>query len=225
MYSLGEMAAGIAHELNNPLTVIQGIANVSLKNIKNIDINPSKIEEDMNKIIKMTKRSAKIIHGLRVFARDAAVDPMEKIDLNQVVEDTLELCKSRITYRNIRLDWSPIEECFCMGRAVQISQVLLNLLSNSSDAVENTIDPWIKIVINQKENFWNVSVIDSGPGIPEKIYQKMMSPFFTTKAPGKGTGLGLSISNSILNEHGGEFYYVKESPFTEFKFTLPIYKN
>jgi len=225
MYFLGEMAAGIAHELNNPLTIIQGIANLTLSRIRNNVTSIDNLEESMIKITKTTERSAKIIKGLRAFAREASSDPMEIFDLNKVVAETLELCNSHLIHRNIKLEWDSKEEYLCMGRAVQISQVLLNLINNASDAIENTSNAWIKIVIIDKENFWHVSVKDSGHGIPEKIYQKMMSPFFTTKVPGKGTGLGLSISNSILMEHKGQFWYVKDSPHTEFKFALPIYKR
>jgi signal transduction histidine kinase len=223
MYTLGEMAAGIAHELNNPLAVIQGLAWVTITNLQNSDFKISKIEESMGKIIKMTERSGKIIKGLRAFARDAAQDPMDKIEIGQVVEDTLELCKSRINHRGIEIYWQPEKKYYSLGRAVQISQVLLNLLNNAADAIESSEAPWIKISIIQNDNKWIVSVSDSGSGIPEDIVKKMMTPFFTTKPSGKGTGLGLSISSSILRGHQGDFWYEKNSPNTCFSFSLPIY--
>jgi signal transduction histidine kinase len=223
MYTLGEMAAGIAHELNNPLAVIQGLAWVTMSNLQNSDFKISKLEENMDKIIKMTERSGKIIKGLRVFARDAAEDPMEKIELGQVIEDTLELCKSRINHRGIELIWVPETKYFSFGRAVQISQVFLNLLNNAADAIESSVEPWIKISIREKDKMWIISVTDSGPGISEEIVNKLMTPFFTTKPSGKGTGLGLSISSNILKSHQGQFWYEKECPNTCFSFSLPIY--
>ena len=222
MYTLGEMAAGIAHELNNPLAVIQGVAWLTLTKARTSEIHPAKLEENMNKIVKMTERSSKIINGLRIFARDAAEDPMEKIDLKSVITETLELCKTRIAHRGIRLDFEIQEQTFSWGRPVQISQVLLNLLNNATDAIENTTDPWIRISVKKNQDFWNISVTDSGSGIPKNVVDKMMSPFFTTKPPGKGTGLGLSISSSILKSHGGEFWYDEKPANTTFTFSLPV---
>ena len=222
MYTLGEMAAGIAHELNNPLAVIQGHAWVTLSNLEAPQISVDQIKESMNKIVHMTERSGKIIKGLRLFARDAAEDPMEIIELNKIIEETLELCKSRIINRGIKLDWDSKGSFLSMGRSVQISQVLLNLLNNAADAIEDSVDPWIKISITEKQRHWQVSVTDSGHGIPSAILEKILSPFFTTKAPGKGTGLGLSISNSIIKNHHGDFWYDKNSLHTSFCFTLPI---
>jgi C4-dicarboxylate-specific signal transduction histidine kinase len=222
MYTLGEMAAGIAHELNNPLAVIQGVAWLTLTKLNSTEVSTSKLEENMNKILKMTERSSKIINGLRVFARDAAEDPMEKIEISSIVQETLELCKTRIAHRGIRLDVQLKAQYHSWGRPVQISQVLLNLLNNATDAIENTEDAWIRIDVRKKDEFWVISVTDSGNGIPKDIVEKMMSPFFTTKPPGKGTGLGLSISGSILKNHGGEFWYDTQSPNTTFCFSLPV---
>jgi C4-dicarboxylate-specific signal transduction histidine kinase len=181
------------------------------------------IVENLDKIMKMTERSTKIIKGLRVFSRDAVNDALEKIDLNRVIEDTLELCKSRVQNRHIRLDWEVAGEYFTWGKAVQISQVVLNLVNNASDAIEGSNDPWIKIQIKQNEKMWEISVTDSGKGIPLAVADKMMQPFYTTKAPGKGTGLGLSISHTILQNHKGQFWYDQNNENTSFILSLPIY--
>ena len=181
------------------------------------------ILENLDKIMRMTERSTKIIKGLRVFSRDAINDAMEKVELNRVIEDTLELCKSRVQNKHIRLVWEVVGEYFTWGKAVQISQVVLNLINNASDAIEGSEDPWIKIQIKQNDKMWEISVTDSGPGIPKAIAEKMMQPFFTTKAPGKGTGLGLSISHTILQNHKGQFWYDLNNENTSFILSLPIY--
>ena len=223
MYALGEMAAGIAHELNNPLTVVKGIAYLTLTKLTQEEVPDLSLIDRMDKIIKMVDRSAKIIHGLKVFAREASEDPMIKIDLVEIIEDTLELCKSRIESKKIKLEWFPIESGFSLGRATQISQVILNLINNAYDAIENDNNPWIKVNIDLSGDYWQISVLDSGPGIPKNIRDKIMSPFFTTKPPGKGTGLGLSICNSILKQHNGILLYDDQKSSTCFSFKLPLF--
>jgi C4-dicarboxylate-specific signal transduction histidine kinase len=223
MSTLGEMAAGIAHELNNPLAIIHGMAWMTKTKIVDGSSKTEMIVENLDKIMKMTERSTKIIKGLRVFSRDAVNDAMEKVELNRVIEDTLELCKSRVQNKHIRLAWEVVGEYYTWGKAVQISQVVLNLINNASDAIEGSVDPWIKIQIKQNDKMWEISVTDSGLGIPKAIAEKMMQPFYTTKAPGKGTGLGLSISHTILQNHNGQFWYDQNNENTSFILSLPIY--
>jgi C4-dicarboxylate-specific signal transduction histidine kinase len=225
MYTLAEMSASIAHELNNPLAIIQGLAWMSSSLLEGDQIPLAKLNQNMTKIIAMTERSSKIIKGLRVFARDGTDDPMELIELNCVIEETLELCKAKIKSRGVSIEWQPGDTAFSTGKAVQISQVLLNLLNNSADAIETQKDPWIKVSYAQKDHFWIVSVTDSGKGIAPEVVKKMMSPFFTTKPAGKGTGLGLSISNSILKSHGGNFWHDADCENTRFCFSLPIFQS
>ena len=106
-------------------------------------------------------------------------------------------------------------------RSTQIEQVLLNLLSNSYDAIVNTPGPWILIVVKSNGQTAEISVTDSGKGIAPEIVSKIMQPFYTTKEVGKGTGLGLSISLGIIKSHHGEFYYDQNSKNTRFVIQLP----
>jgi C4-dicarboxylate-specific signal transduction histidine kinase len=225
MYTLGEMAASIAHELNNPMAVIQGVAWMTQASAQSGELLPDKISENMTKIIKMTERSSKIIKGVRIFARDGGDDPIEPIELNSIIEDTLELCKWRINQKGIQLIWDSKDAALSSGKPVQISQVLLNLLNNATDAIEGSKDPWIKINLEEQNENWIVSVTDSGKGIPPEVVKKMMVPFFTTKASGKGTGLGLSISQKIMKDHNGKMWYEEDSSNTKFSFSLPILKE
>ena len=222
MSTLGEMAAGIAHELNNPLAIIDGMAWMTKSQIAEGISNNEVVVENLDKITRMTERSSKIIKGLVSFSRDADSDEMEKIDLNVVIQDTLDLCKNRIHKRNISLECEIIGTFYSWGKAVQISQVILNLINNASDAIEGTSNPWIKIQIKKNDQMWDISVIDSGQGIPQAVVDKMMFPFFTTKAPGKGTGLGLSISKTILQNHNGRFEYHLNNQNTCFTLSLAI---
>jgi C4-dicarboxylate-specific signal transduction histidine kinase len=108
-------------------------------------------------------------------------------------------------------------------RAVQVSQVIINLLSNSMDAIDHLSEKWIKLSIRAlDDNTVLIKVRDSGHGIPNDVVEKMMNPFFTTKAVGKGTGLGLSISLGIIDEHKGKLYYQLVDNHTEFVIELPM---
>jgi len=224
MAALGEMAAGIAHEINNPLAIISGRSSMLLSAI---ETNPQDLEKIKNyaMIIQKTIHAvAKIIKGLRVFTRSAESDPKAEVLLEVVVEDTLIFCQERFANHNVNLDVEKAPEVKLLARPTQISQVLLNLLNNSFDAIEERAEKWIRVrfEINSNKKILIIKVTDSGDGIPNEIVHKMMNPFFTTKDIGKGTGLGLSISKGIIEEHGGHLIYNAQSKNTEFVVELPI---
>lgn len=223
--TLGEMAGSIAHEINNPLSIITNIIPKQIKALNDPRV-PEDIRKDMIKRIKMNdtavKRMIKIIRGLKTFARDGSKDPLEMIKVNDLFEDTLEFCKTKLINSNIKLDLICQEDLVVNCRPTQLSQVILNLLHNSRDAIENLDDKWIKIETkcNSGENTF-ITITDSGNGIPIEIQSKMLQPFFTTKEFGKGTGLGLSISKGIVEDHGGKFYIDNDCPNTKFVIELP----
>lgn len=124
--------------------------------------------------------------------------------------------------RRVELLISPIPpEWTSSCRAAQVSQVILNLLSNAFDAVSESERPWVRVDIAEEAERFVISVTDSGTGVPESIREKMMVPFFTTKPPGKGTGLGLGISRNIMQALGGDLSYKAEAPNTTFVVQLP----
>jgi PAS domain S-box-containing protein len=223
MSTLGEMASGIAHEINNPLAIING--NVSLlKGIihkKPLDLESA--NETIESVQKTCKRISKIIQGLRSFARSSERDPFSEASLRTIIEDTLELCKSRFKTHNVELrlpDQIPDENLIC--RPGEISQILLNLLNNSFDAVCGRAGAWVRLEIGVISRAIRISVIDSGLGIAPEHVEHLMEPFFTTKEPEKGTGLGLSLSKRIATEHNGVLFYDRNSPNTCFTVVLPL---
>lgn len=223
MSSLGEMAGGIAHEINNPLAIISGKANVLKGQVKAGNMDPAVFELELGKISSTVIRIAKIIKGLRSFSRNAEADSMELVPVSRIIEDTLELCRERFRNHSIELRVNSIDESIQLKcRPAQMCQVLLNLLGNSYDAIEQLSEKWIAIDVSTNQYFTIISVTDCGQGIPKDIVNKMMSPFFTTKEVGKGTGLGLSISKGIIEEHGGSFEYDHASKNTRFVIKLPI---
>lgn len=224
MSSLGEMASGIAHEINSPLTIIVGLCTKLKRLLKKPPMDLILIEKELSRIESTAFRIAKIIKGLRTFSRNSEQDPMEFISVSRLVEDTLELCKERFDKFGVELRVSMDRTCDLEieARPSQITQVLLNLLGNAFDAVENLPEKWVELNVQEAAGKLRVRVSDSGSGIPESIVQKLMDPFFTTKEVGKGTGLGLSISKGIVEDYSGVIYYDKMSLHTAFVVELPI---
>ena len=225
MASLGEMASGLAHEINNPLTIILNRASQMKAKIERNQLDPRTALLELEKIENTVERIAKIIRGLRAFSRNADSDPMISYDVETIINDTLELCQERVKKDGIDLRLKGnFADLRIHARPSQISQVLLNLLNNGLDAIRTMTQPWIEIAVVKCEDLVEISVTDSGHGIPNHIANRMMEPFFTTKEVGSGTGLGLAISRGIIEDHHGKFYYDQESANTRFVVALPLEK-
>ena len=221
MASLGEMAGGIAHEINNPLTLIRGKASVMLRNLASGEIDKENLQLSLEKIISSVERISKIIIGLKSISRNSENDEMKNANLKILVDEVLDICHERFKDFSVdlRLDLSPNAIINC--KAAEISQVLLNLISNSFDAISTLEDRWIKIEVSDLNPYIKITITDSGNGIPKVVLEKLMQPFFTTKEVGKGTGLGLNISRKIVEKHHGKLYYDPESKNTSFVIELP----
>jgi C4-dicarboxylate-specific signal transduction histidine kinase len=129
---------------------------------------------------------------------------MSECKVADIVATTLHLCGTKFTNQKVELKVDEIPEHWVVTcRAPQVSQVLLNLISNAYDAAMQGGEHWVRLSISEEGDFFTVSVSDSGPGVPEEVQKKMMLPFYTTKAPGKGTGLGLSISRTLMHAKRG----------------------
>jgi signal transduction histidine kinase len=220
---LGEIAGGIAHEVNNPLAIIDGKARQLLTLVSKDPINIELVNKNIERIVQMSERISKIITGMRTISRDGSADPMEFELIANIVESSLELSRDRLNRSGVKL--SVDVQCGPVGvqcRSVQLSQVIINLVNNSVDAIKERPEPWIDVQVKQLGRQIEVIVTDCGEGIPESLRQKIMTPFFTTKPVGKGTGLGLSISKSIIEAHGGDFIYDDTHPNTRFKIRLPL---
>ena len=224
MTSLGEMAGGIAHEINSPLAIIYGRVEQLLRKIEDDDL-PDK-ENYKKKILDIhhtVERISKIIKGLKQFSRNSENDPMEKIILTKVIEDTISLCQEKFRNHSVTVKVTGNTDIDIHCKATQISQALLNLLNNAFDAIEKLETKWIEIKseLDTNKKIVKLSIIDSGNGISDEILEKIMQPFFTTKEIGKGTGLGLSISKGIVEAHNGNFYFDNLSKNTSFIIELP----
>lgn len=226
--SLGEMAGGIAHEINNPLMVIQAQAEIlAIKIEKTEHAEVPYFIEKTQKISSAVSRINKIINGLRSFSRDGEKEELHSVLVLPLVEDTLELCRQRFKNANIELLVEGLQnDVQIMCRSVQISQVLLNFLNNAFDAVEKSEKKEVRIRFYIDKKFMHILVEDSGPGVPIEMQQKIFEPFYTTKEPGKGTGLGLSIAKSIIESHLGQLTLEKSALGGAcFHFSVPLTKE
>ncbi len=224
--ALGEMAGGIAHEINNPLSIIKGYIDLlkrhSLRNTLTEEIMLQYIE----KMDQTVGRISRIVNGMRRFSRDSSMDEKVPYSLNKIIDETLDICLERINNNGTALNVKYFEgEPVVLCRPVEISQVLLNLINNAFQAISIFPHPWINIECREFAGFYQILVTDCGPGIPNYIRQKLFQPFFTTKDIGVGTGLGLSISRGIIEEHHGHLTYVDEAPNTTFLIELPKHRS
>jgi signal transduction histidine kinase len=197
--AMGQMIAGFAHELNNPLTSILGMAELLQEGEA-----PESVRKQMVILQQQARRAAEIVQNLMYFSRPPAPGK-SRIDLSELVQRTLHLHAYSLRKSNITVDFlkesslPPVS-----GDAHQLMQVFLNLVLNSEQAMREVRDHGtLRIRINQDDKSVSVVFQDDGPGISPEILPNIFDPFYTTKRPGRGTGLGLSICKAILREHNG----------------------
>lgn len=203
MASLGEMASGLAHEINNPLAIIQGKVKVISLMFEDLNITHKPLVTEVDKIKATTERIEKIVKGLTNFSRPSQFDPFEPTSLNKIIQETLDLCSEKFKAEGISIIIHNVPNIYIACRPSQISQVLINLFNNSGDAIRDRDIKWIELSFKITGNTLSIIFTDSGPGIPVEIAEKIMEPFYTTKDANRGTGLGLSIAKSLIENHGG----------------------
>ena len=225
--SLGLMAGGIAHEINNPLTILKSNSSIMLRELSTSDsLLDKKISLKLQKNIKTIDRIASIITGLQKISRQSSQDDLVKIDANVILSNLKDLTPGIIESIDINVDYKYSEHpLHFKGLEQQVTQALINLMVNSSHAIKDDSAPWMRIELEEKSGFIIFRVIDSGHGIPEDIQERLMDPFFTTKQVGEGTGLGLSICRKIAHFHGGDLKLSTVAQNTTFELSIPILKD
>jgi PAS domain S-box-containing protein len=218
--AVGEMAAGIAHELNNPLGIIDAYAFALEDARKRGD--DAKVDENIRAIRAAVTRAGKIVRGLRKFTRESMNEPPEELDVTALVDESVALSDPRLREHGVAVRLEVASNARVRGRSIELGQVLVNLLGNAVDAVRGQDEKWVQVsVTNEAGGAVTIAVEDSGPGIPAEIAGDVFRAFFTTKKVGEGTGLGLSISRSIVERHGGTLTYEPVALRPRFVVRLP----
>lgn len=217
---LGKMASGIAHEVNNPLAIINGVVG-RIK--RGSDPDDLKLHEGLNKIETMVSRISKVTQGLLYFSKDSGGEALETVDLRKVVQDIHALTSERLKNSNVEFQLGvPDEPCHVSLQAGQVRLALVEVLDNAIDAVKDCEQPKIELTIARAEDRVMVSIADNGRGISPEIIHEIMQPFFTTKEVNQGMGLGLSVAQGIVRRNKGEIQIQSVPSLTTVLMSFPV---
>lgn len=220
MASLGEITSGIAHEVNNPLSIINGKAALLKERLVSGQITNEFLISSIESIEKNSLRIEKIIRSLNSFSRRSSDEPIENVSLLQIIDEIFDMVKDRYIREKIDLlitvDENMNYENKILAKASEILQVFVNVLNNSYDAIKLKDEKWIRISIHNDIEFYTVKITDSGSPLSQNVIDNMMNPFFSTKTNEQGTGLGLSIAQQVMKSCEGNIQFNKESKNTEF---------
>jgi len=227
MRALGELSAGLVHEVCSPLTVILARTTHLRGLLKTGELDPQQLEQSLEQIELTARHIEKVVLGVKALSRNTQEESFVRASLDEILGMTISLVRSKLLQLQIELRIEPLEQEFKIDcRPAQITQVLLNLLLNAVEAIEaignetsRSGKKWISIEIARNENSLELQIANSGPAIPEAIRSRVMEPHFTTKA--QGTGLGLSISKQIMEAHQGELL-LKSDELTCFLLRMPL---
>lgn len=215
--SLGQMAGGIAHEINNPLNIMNLYAEQMVKSSD----DKEKLIHLCEKHTKTASRISKIVNGLTRISRDGSQDYFEAIISEDLIEGLDALTKMRFEKENINYKLNITNGIAFQGKLIELQQVIINLLNNAVDAVKSQEKKEISLTIFKNNKNIIIEIQDNGPGVPRDKIISIFDPFYTSKEVGKGTGLGLSISKTIIEEHRGKLY-VDENILNKFVIRLPL---
>jgi PAS domain S-box-containing protein len=219
--AMGELAAAIAHEVNQPLTAIVTNANFSLRQLKGSPLNLDELQAAIAEIVNDGNRASAVILRIRGLLMKQTPRTAQ-LDINKIIQEVLALLRNELTRNRVSLRTEVAANLpRVRGDPVQLQQLLINLIMNSVEAMRGSAERSRKLSIKSVENAEGISVRvqDSGPGVAPEQADRIFEPFFTTKP--EGIGMGLSISRSIVESHGGRLWAVAVSGGALFEFTLP----
>lgn len=230
--ALGEIAAGIAHEINNPVAIVHGktqLIDLQIQESKesNQPINMEELEENVQDVLQTVVRIDKIINSLRYFVRDDSRNPLSWAKVEEILDNvqvlSIDRCKKHGVLVKLNKQINLEAQIYC--KPTQISQVLINLINNSFDALNNADlkEKWIEVKCFENNEEICFQVIDSGLGIPKEAQSKILNTFYTSKATtsSSGMGIGLTIARRIVEQHYGSIKYLPNEKNTTFEVRIP----
>lgn len=216
---LGQMSAGINHELNQPLTAIRTYADNAAAFLQLGKLEP--VAGNLEEIAGLTQRMAKIISPLKEFSRKTSGQAVP-VSLKAVRDGAMSIMYGRLDKASARIEWpDKLEQVYVLGDMLRLEQVVVNLISNALQAMEQSTEKWIEIELERQGERLCIAFRDHGPGVPEQELGKVFEPFYTTKQAGQGLGLGLSISHRIIESMDGHLN-VANHPYGGAVFTIDL---
>ena len=192
---MGELSAGVAHEINNPLSIISGFTELLESRLP--DDVLEKHGKKLNAISRSCERISHIVQKLKRFSRTDEIVEKKVLKLKESLEEAFSLVSPKLKRELITFSSDLETNPTIIGNEIEIEQVIINLINNAIDAIKDQEAPWINVSLFEAGNKFELRVTDSGKGIPEEVQIRMFEPFYTTKKTNEGTGLGLSVVSSI----------------------------
>ncbi len=223
--TLGEVATGLAHELNSPLMVIKGTSHQLIKEFQNKTLTLDRLEHLYNRLSGTTDKMAETINNLRIFSGNSIDEDFKIHKINDIFKICLSISLEKLKNHQINfiIFPNPIPEIYLNCKQSQLAHAILNLINNSFESIINRPEKWIKILISSDGESIKIRIIDSGPKIANDIADNIFTPYFSTKLGHNHTGLGLSISQKMIEEHNGKLYFDKNETFNTFVIELRLH--
>lgn len=218
LQTIGELAGGVCHQINNPLAIIVGRSMILRSQLKQKLAGDSDVLKELDVIDQTSQRISGILKALRMYAKDFGNEIAEN-SVNEIVDDAMTLIKGKLTAQKVTLQYDRGEDVRALMNKNQISQVVLDLLNNAVEAMEETPSKELKVEIQADEKNIHLLVTDTGKGIREEESDKIFEPFFSTKH--RHFGVGLSNARNFMNQHRGQIQLTKKMNPTQFKVTIP----
>lgn len=222
--ALGEMAQGLAHEINNSTMVILGSAQQVERELRKESILSEKNEKRIHNVVDAVLRMKIVIDGLKFFSQEMEKEDKVPTPLSQIIERTLQYAQEMLRAHDVEFTLEKYDEVIVPCQPIQITHILYNLLKNADEAIKklNPKDRWIKLVVVNDPRSVCFRVSNGGETIPPEQRKRLFQPFYTTKEVNTGTGLSLSSARGLARDHGGEIFLDEAAEFTTFVLKLPL---
>lgn len=204
--AIGEIASGIAHEINNPMAIINSVATVLTKKSEKEEFDKQFFIKSLNQLQNSVMRASQIVKSLEDFSRASDAETPSRFSLKGLLENVLSFCQGKAEVFRIHISLEVKDDWYVEGRVNELRHLFLALVRNSIEAVVAIPEKWVRIQVQKEGTFYFVHVHDSGPGISKHLEDKIFEPFYSTKPPTEGPGLGLSIARRVIQGHDGEIY-------------------